>query len=70
MTFVVHLAIGFVDPFVHRGPGGGQASVIEIETKYTELCMEKTNLESEQARLGRSVKMETVANLCSEIAPF
>ena len=41
---------------LYSGPGGGQATVIEIETKYTKLCMEKTNLEAEQARLGRSVR--------------
>lgn len=29
--------------------------MIQIETEYTKLCIEKTNLESEQARLGRSV---------------
>lgn len=68
--FRVYLAIWSLDPFVHRGPGGGQASVIEIETKYTELCMEKTTLESEQARLGRSVKMETIAKLCSKLLCF
>ena len=39
-----------------RGPGAGQQSVIEIETQYMELCMQKTNLESELARLGRSVR--------------
>jgi hypothetical protein len=44
--------------------------VIEIETKYTELCMEKTTLESEQARLGRSVRMETIAKLCSQLLCF
>ncbi len=50
------------DLLVYSGPGGGQATVIEIETKYTELCMEKTTLEAEQARLGRSVRTRASAN--------
>jgi hypothetical protein len=50
---------------LYSGPSGGQATIIEIETKYTKLCMEKTNLEAEQARLGRSVRMHAPSNLYS-----